>query len=700
MRANGGMLQPLAAPESDTTICSRAVLTGGEQSATQRSYADPLPASAFHLMNALPFCGSEEFWSETTRGAVARETEIERGALDSWLSADFFHPGETIHQWKLEFFAADSDAPAEIIFAVYPGVRARLRIPTSALLMNSWLLSREGALLKPMCGGRVVPPDEVVRIRQTLVAGPDGPVAWWQEPWKISPEEPPLLDNAESMHQFLLDEFGQCAWKSWPGKTRTREEMVAGLQAAASREAEPWAGRSRWGGDASKNFGGTGFFRTHHDGRRWWLVDPDGAAFWSTGLCCMAPGIDAAVDGLRHLLEWVPPQDGSWPDVWRERQSGVNRGWTLDYSVANLIRAFGAGEWRESWRRLALNFLRETGFNTIGNWSDWELGAAAQFPYTRPLPSISQFRTPKIFRDFPDVFDEQFPAECDEWARHLEVTRDDPAFIGYFLCNEPEWAFARQTPAEGMLVNTSGGPSRERFAAFLRERHGNESDLAAAWGCPVTFDSVASGRWHSLPVAPGFFKDAEDFSGILATRLFGELSAACRRVDPNHLNLGARFAHLPPAWMMPGLTTFDVFSFNSYSKKPRDVAAEISRALHQPILIGEWHFGSVDRGHPAAALETVAGQTDRAQAYRRYLEAHAAAEWCVGTHWFTLYDQSALGRFDGEPYNCGFLDICHRPHPEISAAATASHRILYEIAAGTRSAEEYPVPKHIARLSL
>ena len=34
------------------------------------------------------------------------------------------------------------------------------------------------------------------------------------------------------------------------------------------------------------------------------------------------------------------------------------------------------------------------------------------------------------------------------------ATRNDPAFIGYFLMNEPTWGFASQTPAEGMLLNT------------------------------------------------------------------------------------------------------------------------------------------------------------------------------------------------------------------------------------------------------
>jgi hypothetical protein len=54
----------------------------------------------------------------------------------------------------------------------------------------------------------------------------------------------------------------------------------------------------------------------------------------------------------------------------------------------------------------------------------------------------------------------------------------------------------------------------------------------------------------------------------------------------------------------------------------------------------------------------------------------------VGAHYFTLYDQSALGRFDGENYNIGFLDVCNRPYEPLAQAARASHERLYEVAVG------------------
>jgi hypothetical protein len=64
------------------------------------------------------------------------------------------------------------------------------------------------------------------------------------------------------------------------------------------------------------------------------------------------------------------------------------------------------------------------------------------------------------------------------------------------------------------------------------------------------------------------------------------------------------------------------------------------------------------------------------------LENAAALPWCVGVHHFCHYDQSALGRFDGEAYNIGLYDICNRPYEAVIQALRDSHERLYSVAAG------------------
>ncbi|HXK95129.1 MAG TPA: hypothetical protein PKV38_15760, partial [bacterium] len=79
------------------------------------------------------------------------------------------------------------------------------------------------------------------------------------------------------------------------------------------------------------------------------------------------------------------------------------------------------------------------------------------------------------------------------------------------------------------------------------------------------------------------------------------------------------------------------------------------------------------------------------------VEDAAANPCCVGTHYFTLYDQSAMGRFDGENYNIGFVDVCNQPYVPLADAARKCHERLYALAAG--QAQPYTdEPEYLPRL--
>jgi hypothetical protein len=169
----------------------------------------------------------------------------------------------------------------------------------------------------------------------------------------------------------------------------------------------------------------------------------------------------------------------------------------------------------------------------------------------------------------------------------------------------------------------------------------------------------------------------------MVRRLFDVLSQACKKTDPNHLNLGARYHTTPPAWALRGMNSFDVFSINCYQDRvPSQPLKTVTDLLKIPVLIGEYHFGALDVGLPASGIGHVASQADRGKAFRLYTEQAAALPQCVGVHYFTLYDQSALGRYDGENYQIGLLDTCNRPYEPVVQAARAAHERLYDVAAG------------------
>ena len=46
----------------------------------------------------------------------------------------------------------------------------------------------------------------------------------------------------------------------------------------------------------------------------------------------------------------------------------------------------------------------------------------------------------------------------------------------------------------------------------------------------------------------------------------------------------------------------------------------------------------------------------------------------VGTHWFQWADQPSTGRFDGENYNIGLVDVTDRPYADLVGALKQTHR--------------------------
>lgn len=604
-----------------------------------------------------------------------------KGALADmrYLTADTLLDGEQLAVFALHLQEGQSGPTFVLSYGLLSQCTARLRVPLEAVNQNRWRYEREGAWLKPICGGQRVDLRKVDRMRLVVLRKGPQPVRFSLTPITATVAEPPKLETLTLPKGKLLDEMGQSTLHEWPTKSRSPEEVTERLhtQLAAAPEYRFPPGFSRWGGWLGQRFPATGFFRTQRDQSRWWLVDPDGYAFWSSGLDCVGFGIDTAYAGLEAALTWLPEADGPYAQAHHERGE-VN---AFDYLKANFIRAFGPEAAHDKWSVITLGLLRQFGFNTVANWSDWRIARDAQMPYVRPLDGRA-LAIPTVYRDFPDVFHPDCDCAKAAFAEQLRETRDDPAFIGYFLMNEPNWGFAQESPAAGMLFNTPKCYTRQALSVFLRGRYGDEERLSEAWEIGTTFAELAEGEWN-IPLTPRAQADLADFSAIMVERYFGGLSAACREVDPNHLNLGIRYYTIPPAWAIKGMRAFDVFSMNCYrTRVPAAEMAQINALLNMPIMIGEWHFGALDVGLPASGIGHVPTQVDRGKAFRVYLEDAAAQPWCVGVHYFTLYDQSALGRFDGENYNIGFLDTCNRPYEPLAEAARLSHERLYQVAMG------------------
>ncbi len=99
---------------------------------------------------------------------------------------------------------------------------------------------------------------------------------------------------------------------------------------------------------------------------------------------------------------------------------------------------------------------------------------------------------------------------------------------------------------------------------------------------------------------------------------------------------------------------------------------------------GGW-FGD---GHVSPAeqmlLENARGYSrDALSAFLRERYPATALPWCVGTHWFTLYDRNALYcPPSNENDHAGFMDLTQQRHEALCAAAREIHERLYDTASG------------------
>jgi hypothetical protein len=290
-----------------------------------------------------------------------------------------------------------------------------------------------------------------------------------------------------------------------------------------------------------------------------------------------------------------------------------------------------------------------------------------------------------IFRDFPDVFSPEYEQNAEAFSRQLIPMREDPRLIGYFMRNEPHWAFVDGLDLTGqMLKSEVRFASKVKFVEWLTERYETVDGLNTAWGSTYgRFEDLyeaGSGQWTDHP---GCKEDFTAFNRVLIRRYVEVPAIACKMADPSHLNLGMRYAWVGSDDVLEGCEAFDVFSVNCYQFAPeREMIERISKRLNKPVMIGEFHFGAADVGMLAYGIRAVASQDDRGLAYRYFVEQAASIPELIGVHYFQLNDQPVLGRFDGENYQIGVVDVCQQPYRPFVEAMKQAHERMYDIRIG------------------
>ncbi|GBC97911.1 hypothetical protein HRbin17_00406 [bacterium HR17] len=412
----------------------------------------------------------------------------------------------------------------------------------------------------------------------------------------------------------------------------------------------------------------TGFFRTEQINGVWWLIDPNGY-----------PTLSIGTDHVSYFVHWCEKL-GCAP--YHE----------------NVKRKYGS---EEAWAKEVVRRLLSWNFNVLG--ANNSVKARYQgLAHTEFLSFGSDFASiadivPKVhWTGFPDVFDPRFERFCDLRAKQrCAPNRNDPWLLGYFLDNELEWWGKSGRPwgmAEEAWKKPPNRPCKQALVQIVGEFYRNDinafnSDFGTKFS---SFEELLHSQEPTQPLTERGQKVLMAFVREAAERYFRITAQAIKKHDPNHLNLGCRFAwDAPePAWEMAGKYC-DVVTVNLYPciDLERGVVLAIEEHLRKryeickkPIIVTEWSFPALDakdsQGRPLpckhGAGMRVDTQEQKARCYAIMQRTLFSLPFVVGSHYFMWVDEPALGISSTFPEdsNYGLVNEADEPYPELTAMAT------------------------------
>jgi hypothetical protein len=466
----------------------------------------------------------------------------------------------------------------------------------------------------------------------------------------------------------FVDKFGQYIHDDWPGKVRDEADLrVQGeKEDAALRAAPELAGRDRFGGWADgPKLEATGWFRAQKVDGKWWLVTPEGYLFFSLGVNCVRRGDSTFVERRDGWFEQLPGPESEFKGLVDSRKA--------NFYAMNLRRKFG-DEYAESFRSLAHRRLKAWGFNTVGNWSGSDVLKNSPMPFVVTLHAGRRRMVEASSGYWGKLVDPFDPTFGEDTRNNLRAGTapfaENPQILGYFVDNEMSWTRI----AESTLASPADQPARVVFTDDLKAKYGSIDRVNDAW-------ETAATSWDGLRVPRRAGEtcraDSEAFEYKFARRYFDTVKNALREYAPNQLYMGCRFTpiYCPEPVLKACADVADVVSMNLYYRK---IAPDMLPDIDKPVIIGEFHFGALDRGMFHQGLQAAADQDERGTMYVDYVKSVAEHPLFVGCHWFQYFDQPITGRTgDGENYSIGLVSVVDVPYEELLKAAKRVHLEVY-----------------------
>lgn len=585
-------------------------------------------------------CANEQgrFRFESSGGELRYQLERQLTTEDQFLIFDLVNHNPFDARLEVHFYTENASEKPDfsIILAILPDLKTPVVVPLSYLDGQSMNGATRPGILCTAIDGKRLAIDEIREIGIFMSPSHVRPLLEIDHVCLKSTDEGLSYDFKL---EELVDEFGQYRGRNWQGKTQNQAELATYLNTelvvAKTYLSEQ---KTDFLGTGEAKFAATGFFHLERSEGKEILVTPDGKAFFSFGCAVVIPAVTGPF--------------------------GVHKDY--NYLQANLEKVWGNSS-LENWQILTKYRLLKWGMNTVAAWSDLDFAQQAKLPYTVILDKGFPTTQAKIYRDFPDVFSDEYQENAEQYALGLQPFADDPFVIGYFMTNEPQFAFVRDLNlGYECLISQTETASKVELLSWLKAKFATIEQLNHAFQSDFSDFEALGQLTVKSKLSTAALNILDEFTEILICEFVRIPAEQLRKIAPHHLNLGMRYAFISSEHLFAGSEFMDIYSINCYNISAVDNIERIYAATGKNVMIGEFTFGALDRGLPATCIQGVSTQKERGRAISHYLETAKQSGHCVGVHHFQLNDEPYLGRFDGENYNIGLVDICNREYEEVT----------------------------------
>lgn len=378
-----------------------------------------------------------------------------------------------------------------------------------------------------------------------------------------------------------------------------------------------------------------------------WLTRPDGERFFSLGVCCVNQGVSP------------------------EKFNPENPGYAAYQHYAN----------SNLWAEATLRRFKSWNFTTVGGWSDYPALRQRNDKGVVFIPVLAVGMTAGA--PWLDMWDTNLIARMHQIARdQILPLRNDPRLLGYYSDNEMGWWNATLFKMTLEEPPTSG--QRQRLIQLLRETYHNH------WPELLKdFEPVGAGSFEELDrhgmlyLRPGSngIHVYRRFLGLMAERYYSLVHQIIRTYDSRGLILGDRYqSFYYPEVARAAAPFVDVVSMNLNAAWddgtfPRFYLDTLHALSGKPVYVSEFYMTAQQNRsgdkNDSSTFPVVITQKERAAGFRNTVDALLRTPYVVGADWFQYYDEPTRGRFDGENYDFGLVDIHDRSYELLTAAAQA-----------------------------